>query len=209
MENNIGRILFDNELAEVLVFPKTRDVDGKLSDLNVDINPSSSSDPKKVQVLKILPTVANPSSSFLNADANTYSSSDLNAAANPSSSSALNNVQANKTTDSWSSLFQKHIDRSRDLQRDSNPSTYPDHHIVFDEEDASAAVQNWGNSLVGYFIGKALPIPGIRSCLSKAWRVKDLELIPMQMGFCYSSSILMMLDNKYWVKDHGSFMGGH
>ena len=176
MENNIGRMLSDDELAEVLVSPKSRDDDGKHSDLNVDIDPSSSSDPNKVHILKNLQSDAN-------AEADPSSSSDLNTDAAPSSSSDLNNVQVNKMTDSWSSLFQKHTDQSRDLQCHLNPSTDPDHHIVFDEEDASAAVQNWGNSLVGYFIGKAPPLPEIKSCLSKAWRVKDLELIHMADGF--------------------------
>ena len=54
---------------------------------------------------------------------------------------------------------------------------------MFDDEDASAAIQNWGNSLVGYFIANAPPLLDIKSCLSKAWRVKDLELIHMADGF--------------------------
>eukprot|EP00268_Persea_americana_P024514 TRINITY_DN23926_c0_g1_i3.p1 TRINITY_DN23926_c0_g1~~TRINITY_DN23926_c0_g1_i3.p1 ORF type:complete len:208 (-),score=27.47 TRINITY_DN23926_c0_g1_i3:37-660(-) len=92
-------------------------------------------------------------------------------------------LQAHKTTDTWSSLFQNRTDQSRDLQRHSQPSTDPHHHIVFNEEDSSAALQNWGNALVGYFIGNTPSLPEIKSCISKAWRVKDLEIIPMADGF--------------------------
>jgi len=86
-------------------------------------------------------------------------------------------------SDTWSSLFQKHTNGSRDLRRYTQPSTDPTHHIEFDEEDSSAATQNWGNALVGYFIGNSPPLSDIRNYLSKAWRVKDLEIIPMADGF--------------------------
>ena len=139
MENNIGRMLSDDELAEVSVSPKTRDADRKLSDLNVHIKPSSLSDPNIVQVLKNLQSpvnaVADPSSS-----SDLHASSDLSVDADPSSFSDLHNVQGNKITDSWSSLFQKNTNRSRDLQRHSNLSADPDHHIMFDDDDAFAAV---------------------------------------------------------------------
>lgn len=146
MENNIGRILFDDELAAALESPNTRCID---KDFSV---------PTKLQ-------------SHENADTGSSFSSDPI------------KLQANKMTDTWSSLFQKRTDRSRDLQRHARPSTDPSHHIVFDDHDSSTAVQNWGNALVGYFIGKSLPLPEIKSCLSRAWRVKDLEIIPMAEGF--------------------------
>lgn len=86
-------------------------------------------------------------------------------------------------SDTWSSLFPKHTGGSRDLQRHTQPSKDPNHHIEFDEEEDSAAAQNWGNALVGYFIGNSPPLSEIRHCLSKAWRVKDLDIIPMADGF--------------------------
>ena len=110
-------------------------------------------------------------------------------------------MQVNKITDSWSSLFQKHTTRSRDLQRHSTPSTDPDHHIVFDDDDASAAVQNWGHSLVGYFIGNPPPLPGIKACLSKAWRITDLEIIPMADGFLLFK--FHSYDAGQWILDDG------
>lgn len=36
---------------------------------------------------------------------------------------------------------------------------------------------------MGYFIGNSPSLPKVRFCLSKAWRVKDLEIIHMAEGF--------------------------
>lgn len=94
VENNIGRLLSDDELAEIFESPKGADGESPSN----ATGPSSSSDPEK--------------------------------------------LQGSKTSDTWSSLFQTSIHRSRDLQRHSQPSTDPEHDIVFDEEDSSAAVQN-------------------------------------------------------------------
>lgn len=52
------------------------------------------------------------------------------------------------------------------LRRHSQPSKDPSYHIEFDEEDSSATVENWGNALVGYFIGNSPPLSDIRNCLS-------------------------------------------
>ncbi|XXG79984.1 hypothetical protein AAC387_Pa09g0945 [Persea americana] len=63
--------------------------------------------------------------------------------------------------DMWSSLFSHQVGRARALQRHHQPSNNPDHHIEFDEEDSSAAVQNWGNSLVGSLVGNTPSTPDI------------------------------------------------
>ncbi|XXG79945.1 hypothetical protein AAC387_Pa09g0908 [Persea americana] len=63
--------------------------------------------------------------------------------------------------DTWSSLFSHQVGRARALQRRHQPSNDPDHHIEFDEEDSSAAVQNWGKSLVGNFVGNTPSTPDI------------------------------------------------
>ena len=63
--------------------------------------------------------------------------------------------------DTWSSLFSPQVGRARALQRRHQPSNDPDHHIEFDEEDSSAAVQNWGKSLVGNFVGNTPSTPDI------------------------------------------------
>lgn len=54
----------------------------------------------------------------------------------------LNIKNVDAQTDTWSSLFQRHTDRSRDLPHHNQPSKDPDHHIEFDEEDSFAAAQN-------------------------------------------------------------------
>ena len=130
-----------DELAAVSLSPNTRDADRNFLDLDIPIKPSSSSDPNLVQVRKTLQSPVHADAG-LSSSSGLHSSSDLHAVVDPPSASDLNNVHVNKITDSWSSLFQKHTTRSRDLQCHSNPSTDPDHHIVFDDDDASVAVQN-------------------------------------------------------------------
>lgn len=59
----------------------------------------------------------------------------------------------------------------------------PDFQVEFDDEDTTAARLQWGNSLVGYFIGKSPPFFAVKNSLEKAWRLKDLEIITMADGF--------------------------
>lgn len=125
----------------------------------------------------------------------------------PPDPTILNFKKVDARTNTWSSLFQHHTDRSRDLHRHIQPSRDLNHHIEFDEDNFFAAVQNWGNALVSYFIGNSPPIVEIKDCLSKAWRIKDLEIIPMAEGFFYySNSTPMMLAKVFLMKVLGLSM---
>ena len=86
-----------------------------------------------------------------------------------------------KTKD-WSSLSQPPISQSRDLEL-LTPSTDSSFHMEFDDQDATAAKDNWRNSLVGYFIGMTPSFSSIKASLQRAWRINDLDIVYMLDGF--------------------------
>lgn len=63
------------------------------------------------------------------------------------------------------------------------PSEEPNCHVEFDDDDAYATRENWGNALVGYFIGLTPSFSAIKTSLERAWRIKDLEIVSMLEGF--------------------------
>ena len=62
------------------------------------------------------------------------------------------------------------------------PSNDSSFHVEFDDQDAYVATENWGNALVGYFIGMT-PFSSIKSPLQKAWRMNYLEIVSKLDGF--------------------------
>lgn len=68
------------------------------------------------------------------------------------SESVLDGPSLNGNSKEWLSLIST-VTLPKDLDQYLKPSEDPNCHVEFDDDDAYAARENWGNALVGYFIG--------------------------------------------------------
>ena len=93
-----------------------------------------------------------------------------------------------------------YISRPRDLEQliPSNDSSF---HVEFDDQDAYSAKENWGNALVGYFIGSTPSFLAMKSSLQKAWRTFKLicSLFARAVGSFFARFIIIFLFLKGYV----------